>query len=59
MDMKKTYIAPNTDVFQMKVGNLLAGSTDYTHDGEAGTGSSGDGNGINFGREGDFFDDED
>lgn len=57
--MKKTYIAPNTDVFQMKVGNLLAGSTDYTHDGEAGTGSSGDGNGINFGREGDFFDDED
>ena len=54
--MKKIYIAPSTESFQMKVNGILMGSKDYYHnDKEAEKGSSG--NGVNFAREFDFTDD--
>ena len=54
--MKKTYIAPSTESFQMKVNGILMGSKDYFHnDKQADTGSSG--NGVNFGREFNFTED--
>ena len=47
--MKKTYISPIVDTYEMKACELLSNSTDAIHNTEAGTGSSG--NGVNFGRE--------
>ena len=52
--MKKTYIAPSTESYQMKVNGFLMGSTDNLHTQEAGQG--GKDNRQSFAREFDFFD---
>ena len=50
--MKKTYIAPTTKAFQMKVNGFLMGSTDNLHSGQAIEGASD--NRQSFGRDDDF-----
>ena len=57
MDMKKNYIAPVTEAYQLETKYcLLNASTDTFHTEQAGSGNSGER--VNFGRSG-IFDDED
>lgn len=46
--MKKTYISPVVNTYEMKACELLSNSTGAIHNTEAGQGSAG--NGVNFGR---------
>ena len=46
--MKKTYIAPKVDIYEVKVTSLLSGSPEVQTSGEADSGSFGDG--ANFSR---------
>ena len=57
MDMKKNYITPVTEAYQLETKYcLLNASTETFHTEQAGSGSSGER--VNFGRGG-IFDDED
>lgn len=50
--MKKNYIAPSIDVYKQRAISLLTSSVGGLNTtGQAGTGSSGAGNGVNFGHE--------
>ena len=56
-DMKKTYILPSVDVYEMQLANVIAASVNSLTNEEVDSGT--EDNPINFGREGNFFDDED
>ena len=57
MIMKKNYLKPNTDICEMQLATLMAGSVNSISAAQAGSGD--EDTPVNFGRSGSNWDDED
>lgn len=54
--MKKTYVSPSINIYEIKASHLLSGSKEYINNSEAAEGASD--NRVNFAREFGFGDEE-